>query len=863
MSHFLDRLGFFKRPAEPFANGHGQVVDEPRGWEEAYRARWATDKIVRSTHGVNCTGSCSWKIHVKGGVVTWETQHTDYPRTRPGLPNHEPRGCARGASYSWYLYSANRVKHPMMRKRLLKLWRAARAEHADPVKAWASIQSDEAQRREYQKVRGMGGFVRVTWEEAEEMIAAANIHTAKAHGPDRVIGFSPIPAMSMVSYAAGSRYLSLIGGVCMSFYDWYCDLPPSSPQTWGEQTDVPESADWYNAGFLMMWGSNVPQTRTPDAHFMTEARYRGAKTVVVTPDYSEASKFADLWLHPKQGTDAALAMAMGHVILSEWHARGKGDYFLDYCRRYTDMPMLVLLEERDGRLVGGRQLRTSDLEGALGEANNTEWKTVAIDDATGRLYAPTGSIGFRWGEQGKWNLEGRDARTLEVTNPRLSLLGEEEAEVAFPYFGARAPEFFNPTSHEEIVTRRVPVRRVTLADGSTRLAATVYDLFLANYGVARDGSADYDADAPYTPAWAAKVCGIRAADIVTTAREFAANADKTHGKSMVILGAAVNHWYHGDMIYRGIINLLVMCGCIGQSGGGWSHYVGQEKLRPQTGWVPLAFATDWGRPPRQMNSTSFFYAHTGQYRYEKLGIDELLSPTAPAALRGALIDFNVRAERMGWLPSAPQLQQNPLRLAAAAAAAGVAPAEYVAAGLKDGSLRMSCEDPENPANWPRNLFIWRSNLLGSSGKGHEYFLKHLLGTTHGVQGKDLGEEGGSKPEEITWRDAPQGKLDLLVTLDFRMSTTCMYSDIVLPTATWYEKHDLNTSDMHPFIHPLSAAVDPAWESRTDWAIFRGIARRFSELAPGHLGVEKDVVLAPLMHDTAQELAQGCLDGNVR
>jgi len=858
MSHFLDRLGFFRKAAEPYSNGHGQVVDEPRGWENAYRARWATDKVVRSTHGVNCTGSCSWKIHVKGGVVTWETQQTDYPRTRPGLPNHEPRGCARGASYSWYLYSANRVKHPMMRKRLLKLWRAAKAEHADPVKAWASIQADEAKRREYQRVRGLGGFVRVGWEEAEEMIAAANIHTAKAHGPDRIIGFSPIPAMSMVSYAAGSRYLSLIGGVCMSFYDWYCDLPPSSPQTWGEQTDVPESADWYNAGFLMMWGSNVPQTRTPDAHFMTEARYRGAKTVVVTPDYSEASKFADLWLHPKQGTDAALAMAMGHVILTEWHAQGRGEYFLDYCRRYTDMPMLVRLEERDGRIVAGRQLRSSDLPGALGEANNAEWKTVAVDEATGRLYAPTGSIGFRWGEQGKWNLEGRDARTLEVTTPRLSLLGEDAAEVAFPYFGARAPEFFNPTAHDDVITRRVPARRVQLADGTEALVATVYDLFLANYGVERgfgDCAASFEEDAPYTPAWAAKVCGIRASDVVTTAREFAANADKTHGKSMVILGAAVNHWYHGDMIYRGIINLLVMCGCIGQSGGGWSHYVGQEKLRPQTGWVPLAFATDWSRPPRQMNSTSFFYAHTGQYRYEKLAIDELLSPTAPASMRGSLIDFNVRAERMGWLPSAPQLEQNPLRLAVAAAEAGVAPADYVAKGLKDGALRMSCEDPENPANWPRNLFIWRSNLLGSSGKGHEYFLKHLLGTTNGVQGKDLGEEGGQHPEEVVWRDAPEGKLDLLVTLDFRMSTTCVHSDIVLPTATWYEKHDLNTSDMHPFIHPLSAAVDPAWESRTDWAIFRGIAKRFSELAVGHLGVEKDVVLTPLMHDTAQELAQ--------
>ncbi len=79
------------------------------------------------------------------------------------------------------------------------------------------------------------------WDEVNEIIAAANAYTARTYGPDRVFGFSPIPAMSMVSYAAGARYLSLLGGVSMSFYDWYCDLPPASPQTWGEQTDVPES----------------------------------------------------------------------------------------------------------------------------------------------------------------------------------------------------------------------------------------------------------------------------------------------------------------------------------------------------------------------------------------------------------------------------------------------------------------------------------------------------------------------------------------------------------------------------------------------------------------------------------------------
>lgn len=113
MSHLLDRLNFLKSlRKDTFSDGHGQTTIENRDWEDVYRKRWQHDKVVRSTHGVNCTGSCSWKIYVKSGIVTWETQQTDYPETRPDLPNHEPRGCARGASYSWYLYSANRVKTP-------------------------------------------------------------------------------------------------------------------------------------------------------------------------------------------------------------------------------------------------------------------------------------------------------------------------------------------------------------------------------------------------------------------------------------------------------------------------------------------------------------------------------------------------------------------------------------------------------------------------------------------------------------------------------------------------------------------------------------------------------------------------------
>jgi nitrate reductase alpha subunit len=582
MSHFLDRLKFMSRVKSTFSDGHGAVVEEDRKWENAYRSRWQHDKIVRSTHGVNCTGSCSWKVYVKNGLITWETQQTDYPRTRPDLPNHEPRGCPRGASYSWYVYSAQRVKYPMIRGRLMEMWQEAR-KTMGPC-SMGIDQSGSGQSQRYKSVRGLGGFVRADWDTAQEIIAAANAFTVKKFGPDRVVGFSPIPAMSMVSYAAGARYLSLIGGACLSFYDWYCDLPPASPQIWGEQTDVPESADWYNSTYLMVWGSNVPQTRTPDAHFYTEVRYKGTKTVAVSSDFGEMVKFGDIWMAPKQGTDAALAMAMGHVILKEFHLGGKSDYFRSYVKQYTDMPMLVRLVERNGSFVPDQMLRASQLPGGLNEENNGDWKTLAIDEKTGDIVSPNGSIGYRWGEGkvnngekvGRWNLEPKDGGSGREIDPQLSLVAkhDEVVSVGFNYFGG--------ADANDMVLRNVPARKVTLADGTEILVATVYDLSMANYGVDQGlGGAvahSYDDDVPYTPAWQEKHTSVKRELVIQVAREFAQNAHETHGKSMVIVGAALNHWYHNDMIYRGIINMLMMCGCVGQSGGGWAHYVGQEKL---------------------------------------------------------------------------------------------------------------------------------------------------------------------------------------------------------------------------------------------------------------------------------------------
>jgi nitrate reductase alpha subunit len=107
--------------------------------------------------------------------------------------------------------------------------------------------------------------------------------------------------------------------------------------------------------------------------------------------------------------------------------------------------------------------------------------------------------------------------------------------------------------------------------------------------------------------------------------------------------------------------------------------------------------------------------------------------------KGSLIDCNIRAERMGWLPSAPQLRKTRLTLVKEAEKLGAILSSYVVDRLKWRSayvLRRS----GSSGNWPRNMFVWRS-ISGLQRQGHEYFLKHFLGTQHGVQGKDLGAEG--------------------------------------------------------------------------------------------------------------------------
>jgi nitrate reductase / nitrite oxidoreductase, alpha subunit len=828
------------------------ISPQTRNWEEFYRNRWQHDKVVRSTHGVNCTGSCSWNVYVKEGIVTWEFQALDYPQIDPEIPPYEPRGCQRGISFSWYLYSPLRVKYPMIRGSLADLWREARMKFNDPVEAWASIQEDPEKRGRYQRSRGKGGFRRLKWHEAHELVAASNIYTIKKYGPDRITGFSPIPAMSMISYASGARFLQLLGGVCLSFYDWYCDLPPASPEIWGEQTDVAESADWYNSKFIACMGANLNMTRTPDCHYVAEARHNGTKLVVFSPDFNQVAKFADEWVPVHAGQDGAFWMAVGHVILKEFHHERKVPYFVDYVKKYTDCPFLIELEKEGDHFTPGKFVR-ANLVDKYKDAELGEWKFLMYDEASKKPVMPKGSVGHRWqSKHGEWNLEFKDGVDGTEFDPALSLIEDHEDAVDVQ---------FTEFADEKQCIRQVPVRYLETSKGKVAVT-TVFDLLNAQYGVDRglagDNAKSYDDETVgYTPAWQEKRTGISKNTVIHFAREWATTAEKTGGKCCIIIGAGIDHWYHNNLIYRSGINCLMFCGCVGVNGGGLNHYVGQEKLAPQASWASIAFAKDWQGPVRLQNTPSWHYIHSNQWRYDGEFRDYHKCPDNKTT-QGHTIDFNIQAVKNGWLPFYPQYDKNTLEICKDAKSSGASSPDemrkYVVDQIKTDKIKYSIEDPDAECNWPRVWYIWRGNALMSSAKGHEYFLKHYLGTHNNSIAPEYAK---GKTQDIKWHEnAPTGKMDLIVDLNFRMDTSAMYSDIILPAATWYEKFDLNSTDMHSFIHPLAKAVEPSWESKSDWLIFKEIAKYTSELAKKHMpDPVMDVYNIPLLHDTIDEVSQ--------
>jgi len=346
--------------------------------------------------------------------------------------------------------------------------------------------------------------------------------------------------------------------------------------------------------------------------------------------------------------------------------------------------------------------------------------------------------------------------------------------------------------------RGVPVRYIDTTDGEAKkpkkvAVTTVYDLIMAQYGVDRGLPGEYpsnykDKDSAYTPAWQEIFTGVDSKTVIQFAREWANTASVTQGKCMIIIGAGCNHWYHNNLIYRAGIMALMLTGCVGRNGGGLNHYVGQEKLAPMDSWATIAFAKDWHGPVRLQQAPIWHYMNTCQYRYDGHFGKYNKTPDNEWT-RGHHADLIYKSVRMGWMPFYPQFDQNTFELCKEAVANGATNDNeikaFVVEKLKSKQLGYAVGDPDGETNFPRVWYIWRGNAIMGSMKGHEYLLKHYLGTHSNAIGIDQNEE---KTEEVKWHEiAPTGKMDLVVDLNFRMDSSALYSDIVLPAASWYEK----------------------------------------------------------------------------
>ncbi len=625
------------------------AAHEYSGWEGYHRNQWSWDKKTRGAHLINCTGACPHFVYSKSGVVLREEQSKDVP-VFAGIPEYNPRGCPKGECATDYLYGPHRIKYPLIRA----------------------------------GGRGDGRWRRASWDEALEMIANKIIDTIRDHGPDTISVFTPVPAVAPLSFSAGHRFAHFIGAHTHTFFDWYGDQPPGQTQVCGVQGDTAETADWFNARHIIMWGVNPMVTRIPDAHYLTEAALNGARIVCVTPDYNASAIKADQWVHLKPGTDAALALGMVQVIIKNKL------YDAANVKEQSDLPFLVRSDNK-------RFLRESDVVEGGSDAKFYAW-----DSRTGKAVIMKGT----WGDEP----ENKPAATPAFLGRNTLTFPKGYLEL-----GALDPALEGSYS-------------VRLRNGTSVQCRPVFDILSER--VNKD----------FTPEKAAVITGVNAKVIAQMATEYAKAKP-----AMIIIGAGTGHWFYGDVVLRTHHLLSALTANEGKNGGGVNHYVGQWKPTLLPGVAALSFPQG-NNKHRFCQTTIWTHVHSEGYDgMENVGIDT---------------------------------------------------AKFLKKSLATRQMPMYPRDGKDP----KVMIVYRGNYLNQA-KGQKYVLRNL------------------------WP-----KLDLIVNANIRMDTTALYSDIVLPSAHWYEKLDLNVTEEHTYINMTEPAIEPMWDSKTDWEIFKQLAKKVESAA---------------------------------
>lgn len=362
-----------------------QVSEET---QELYRSEFAYtrgDSTGYSPHCVNCKGNCAWQTFEKEGRIVREEQVASYPQISSEIPDANPRGCNKGALHSQSLYEKDRILYPTKRA----------------------------------GARGEGKWKRVSWDEALEEIAEKIVELESNREFNKLMVYAGTGILSPVRRGASLRLGSLLGATRFNVAAAVGDMFPGATIAYGISTVGCSSEAWYEADYLLVWGINPTVSRIPDAHYIWEGKYRGARVVTLSPDYNPTARQSSLWIPIAPGTDSFFAMSMINVILKEKL------YDEQFIREQTDLPFLVKLSD-------GKLLRKSDVVKGGSEQVFYFW-----DEKSSRAVEAPGSMGsseltLRLGEikpalEGAFKIKTSDGKEIEVTTA-FEMLKKEAAK---------------------------------------------------------------------------------------------------------------------------------------------------------------------------------------------------------------------------------------------------------------------------------------------------------------------------------------------------------------------------------------------------------------------------------------------------
>lgn len=330
-----------------------------------YRKRWSWDRVTWGTHCLNCLATCPYRVYSRDGAVLFEEPAGGLPAVEEGVPDMNPLACQKGSAWSRQLTAKDRILHPMRRV----------------------------------GERGGGEWERISWDEALEEIAHALVEAIDLEGPESVV-FEETVEGGLLTQAPLTRFAGLLGAVTLDANGLVNDFPTGHHMTFGKFSCASTVDDTFHSDVLLLWHSNPAYTSIPYFHFVSEARYRGAQVVAISPDYTPSAALSDMHVPIRPGTDAALALAMCNVIAAEDLA----DW--DFVRSQTDLPLLVLTDS-------GSYLRGVDVEAGEPEDRFYHW-----DPEIGLVPASRKSLDLEGAQpclEGTWKVTLVDGAEAEVT----------------------------------------------------------------------------------------------------------------------------------------------------------------------------------------------------------------------------------------------------------------------------------------------------------------------------------------------------------------------------------------------------------------------------------------------------------------